>query len=214
MLCSRPSIKDVAGPGISMSLSSDPLSPKISCMGQVKRNNKIVGLPTSSSSSSSNKLTANLSTTASLRYSKLKKMFSPRNLSAATPPSSTKAASTTTSTCRRRDFASNGGTRHKNNIDESSNVQRKIDESKVASVLISIDEMDPPLPVIKKVHKPASGEEEQDSLWKRRSGGVTIRNLQLQQIQLNRHVLPPTNHHLMLSNSGRQGREEGNIIIN
>ncbi|KAE8729372.1 Histone acetyltransferase of the MYST family 1 isoform 1 [Hibiscus syriacus] len=77
LLCSKPSIKDVVLPKWqiqrSASFSEDPLSPKISCMGQVKRNNKIIGFPVSH-----NKNTCN----SSVKYFRLKKLFSGKNLTA------------------------------------------------------------------------------------------------------------------------------------
>nr|KYP47518.1 hypothetical protein KK1_030854 [Cajanus cajan] len=53
-------------------------------------------------------------------------------------------------------------------------------------VPISIENMDPPLPVIKRVQKPEE-EKQVDSLWKRRSGGAALKSLQLQQIHHSRH---------------------------
>ncbi|EEF48422.1 uncharacterized protein LOC8262990 [Ricinus communis] len=176
MLCSRPSIKDVALPKLedrSMSLSSDPLSPKIGCMGQVKRHNKIVGFPTP------NKITLtatrNDSNSALVKYSKLKRIFSVKN-----NPTSTTAAIQNSTTCKRGRMILNGARRP------------KIEDSRDSNpVSIRIEDMDPPLPVIKKVHKAADGEEA-DTIWKRRSGGLALKNLQLQQIQLSRHNLAPT----------------------
>ncbi|KAJ8762985.1 hypothetical protein K2173_023114 [Erythroxylum novogranatense] len=174
MLCSRPSIKDVALPkweDRSSSISKDPLSPKIGCMGQVKRSNRIVGLP------SSNKLniTRRKDITTTVKYSKLKRIFSmktPRN-TAATPM-------THANICTRRQAILRG----------ASGVKK--DDGKENSFSVNIDQMDPPLPVvIKKVQKPADGEE-MNSLWNRRCGGAALKNLQLQQIQLKRSNVAPT----------------------
>lgn len=57
-------------------------------------------------------------------------------------------------------------------------------------VSVSIVDLDPPLPVIKRLQKPEG--EEMDSLWKRRSGGVQLKTLHLQHIQHPRHHLQPT----------------------
>ncbi|KAJ0087324.1 hypothetical protein Patl1_08442 [Pistacia atlantica] len=163
MLCSRPSIKDVALPkweDRSTSVSNDPLSPKIGCMGQVKRTNKIVGFPTS------HKLTLSTKTNNSnnnVKYFKLKKLFSGKNLTANTNITAT----TTTTTCCRR---------------------REVEDVKESDVYINIVEMDPPLPVIKKVAKPDDKGDE-NSLWKRRSGGGALKSLQLQNLQIPRHQL-------------------------
>ncbi|KAE8674561.1 Histone acetyltransferase of the MYST family 1 isoform 1 [Hibiscus syriacus] len=78
LLCSKPSIKDVVLPKWqiqrSASLSEDPLSPKISCTGQVKRNNKIIGFPAPH--------TRNTCCNSSAKYFRLKKLFSGKNLTA------------------------------------------------------------------------------------------------------------------------------------
>lgn len=150
MLCSRPSIKDVQVPNNASSFSSDSVSPRISCMGQVKRNNKVAGFPiTSQTNNNSN----------NIKYSKLKKLFSSKNLTAATP---TKTATS----CRSR-----------NRRSQVSNVKQ---DHRVTTTINLVD-LDPPLPVIKRVQKsPQQGEE--GSLWKRRSGGVALEGLQLKQL--------------------------------
>ncbi|XP_011027630.1 PREDICTED: uncharacterized protein LOC105127869 [Populus euphratica] len=172
MLCSRPTIKDVTLPkweDRSMSISSsDPLSPKIGCMGQVKRNNKIVGFPTS------NKFTVTTKNNgANVKYSRLKRIFSGKNLTSATISIATSTA------YRRREVMMNCAS------------GAKIDDTKENSVSVSIENMDPPLPVVKRVHQPTE-DGEANSLWKRRSGGLALKNLQLQEIQLNRSNLAPT----------------------
>ncbi|ESQ33296.1 hypothetical protein EUTSA_v10004990mg [Eutrema salsugineum] len=87
MLCSRPSIKNVTIPAKSNQEDhqTDPLSPKISCIGQVKRSNKIVGFPTTTSSS--------ITPAAHHRYFKLKRLFSGKNLTFAAPTTSTTKSS-------------------------------------------------------------------------------------------------------------------------
>ncbi|GMJ15165.1 hypothetical protein like AT1G36940 [Hibiscus trionum] len=147
LLCSNPSIKDVVLPRWqqvhshrSASLSEDPLSPKISCMGQVKRNNKIVGFPVSNSCNNS------------VKYFRLKKLFSGKNLT---------GSPATTS-------------------------RRKKDDGKENSASINIETMDPPLPVIKKGPKQGDQRDGSDTLWQRRSRGIALQRLQLQQIHLNR----------------------------
>ncbi|XP_065846960.1 uncharacterized protein [Euphorbia lathyris] len=169
MLCSKPSIKEVSIPRLqnrrSMSFSGDPLSPKISCMGQVKRHN--------------NKINSISTTTPlplpPLKYSKLKRIFSTK-----TPKSAMNSSS-----CREKGTTFNG--RRRRVIGNSVHSANSVDS-------IKIEEMDPPLPVIKKV---ADGSRENDSLWKRRRSGGNgngLKNLQLQQIQIqiNKHNLTPT----------------------
>ncbi|KAK4276782.1 hypothetical protein QN277_014890 [Acacia crassicarpa] len=171
MLCSRPSIKDVSLPrwrDPPASVSDDPLSPRIGCMGQVKRNNKIVGFPTSHRLTN----TSSVSPAAFGKYSKLKRLFSGKGLSA--NPATVAAASTT---CGRRIRACN--------------TDRFRNENE-ASVALSIEKMDPPLPVIKRAPRKSEEENQVDSLWKRRSGGVALKSLQLQQIHHPRHHLQPT----------------------
>ncbi|KAJ0246329.1 hypothetical protein HA466_0168880 [Hirschfeldia incana] len=83
LLCSRTSIKNVTLPAKlnQEDHQADPLSPKISCIGQVKRSKKIVGHPTTTSSS--------ITPAAHHRYFKLKRLFSGKNLTFAAPTSTT-----------------------------------------------------------------------------------------------------------------------------
>lgn len=154
MLCSKPSIKDAVSlpqrRDSPVSFSNDPLSPRISCIGQVKRENKVASFPTSQSHRLSFTTKSNI-TSPIVKYSKLKKFFSSKNLSTPT------IANTAPSSCGSKPPV------------------------KVNSVPINIENMDPPLPVIKRVRK-LEEESQVDSLWKRRSGGATLKGLQLQQI--------------------------------
>ncbi|KAF8030392.1 hypothetical protein BT93_E2739 [Corymbia citriodora subsp. variegata] len=187
MLCSRPSIKDAKLPQCndkdrSTSFSDDPMSPKVGCMGQVKRNNRVVGFPTP------NKLIAiaakgNVNNSLN-KYTKLKRLFSSKGLlaSATTSPAAT-------GSCRgRRQKESNGCAGAKKKCEKIENF---------VSSSVSILDMDPPLPVIKKVSKPAAegGDGEagggDSSLWKRRLGGVALKSLELQQIHHPRHHMQP-----------------------
>ncbi|XWS25221.1 hypothetical protein CRYUN_Cryun27aG0050900 [Craigia yunnanensis] len=175
MLCSKPSIKDVILPkwqDRSVSSADDPLSPKISCMGQVKRNNMIVGFP------ASHKLTINTKNSCNnnIKYFKLKKLFSGKNLTSSTVLTTT---TNTTTGCRRKEVLVNSTSRPKNG------------DGKENSASINIENMDPPLPVINRV--PKQGDKgDGDTLWQRRSRGLALKSLQLQQIQLNRHQEPTT----------------------
>ncbi|KAK3223439.1 hypothetical protein Dsin_010464 [Dipteronia sinensis] len=164
MLCSRPSIKDVALPKF-----EDPLSPKIGCMGQVKRNNKINGFPTSSHNKLS--ITTKNNNNNNVKYFKLQKLFSGKNLTANT-------TATTTAACTRKEVSDRRRSKFYEGSKESG-----------ADVCINISEMDPPLPVIKKVAKADDKKEEENSIWKRRSSGGALKSLELQQIQIPRHRL-------------------------
>ncbi|XP_027358098.1 uncharacterized protein LOC113867183 [Abrus precatorius] len=184
MLCSKPSIKEVTLPQWTehhpVSSNNDPLSPRISCMGQVKRNNKIAGIPTSNRF---NFITKSSITSPVVKYSKLKKLFSGKNFIISTPP--TTKASTTISMCgTRQRVGANGADVPKN----QKGVRNENNNKDV--VCVSIENMDPPLPVMKRVPKL-----EEDSLWKRRSGTgrPALKSLHLQQIHHPRICLqPPT----------------------
>ncbi|KAE8653882.1 hypothetical protein F3Y22_tig00117056pilonHSYRG00416 [Hibiscus syriacus] len=148
IFCSRPSVKDVSLP--KWQDKSEHLSPKISCIGQVKRSNRVVGCPTS------HKFNITTKNDNGIKYFKLKKLFSGKNLTGS-------PATATATSCRRKEN----------------------------SVSINIENLDPPLPVTKRA--PKQGEKDDgDTLWERRSRGVALKNLQLQQIQLNKHQVPMT----------------------
>ncbi|KAK7301289.1 hypothetical protein RJT34_12150 [Clitoria ternatea] len=176
MLCSRPSIKDVSLPQWKdhpESFSNDPLSPRIGCMGQVKRHNKIAGLLSTKSNT-----TTLSSISPSIKYSKLKKLFSSKNFTTTTaPPIATSCETRPPRTAVNSEAVSR---KHNRQCSRNENV-----------IPVSVENMDPPLPVIKKVYKPEE-EKQVDSLWKRRSGGAALKSLQLQQIHHPRHHLQLT----------------------
>lgn len=196
MLCSRTSIKDVALPRLedrSASFSKeDPLSPKIGCMGQVKRNNKIIGFPTTATShnnsNNNNKQLALINKTGSnnfnvsdVKYFKLKRFFSAKNI--ATNSCNNNNTSCKASACRRRETNTLGVSIGPKAAAGNENKEREV-------CIINIAQMDPPLPVIKRVPKPAAeqeGDENNNSLWKRRSNGGALKSLDLQRIQIPRH---------------------------
>ncbi|CAI9786651.1 unnamed protein product [Fraxinus pennsylvanica] len=149
------SIKDVKtthSKNPSSSFLNDPSSPKVTCIGQVKRNNKISAYPTTTAAS---KTTANHHNTT--KHTQLKSFFSNKNLM----PANT----------------SGGTRRHK-----IKDVHKKV----------NINELDPPLPVVKRV-RPPGGSRDTVNLWKRRFDGVALKNLQIEQIHLHiKNFLPPT----------------------
>ncbi|BAT78575.1 hypothetical protein LR48_Vigan04g183800 [Vigna angularis] len=174
MLCSRPTIKDVTMPRFrdpSAPSANDPLSPRISCMGQVKRNNKIAGIPPSHRLYFSNKTNTS---SPSLKYSKLRRLFSGKNFIVTTPKTTTAAAAAAIPSCRSRQQLSDKPRNQKFLRSENNNN---------VVCMMSIEDMDPPLPVVKRVPKLEEGKE-LDSLWKRRSGTArpALKSLQLQQI--------------------------------
>ncbi|CDP19550.1 unnamed protein product [Coffea canephora] len=170
LLC-RVSIKDVKlreYKDRSCSFSDDPSSPKVSCMGKVKKTNRLIGFSTPY------RLTAATATTATttaktntnhqghFKYTKLRRLFSGKNLITSLPATTSSSNSNNTRSSKINN--DDGGIDH-----------------------VNISELDPPLPVIKKVQQPC-----EVNLWKRRSGGPALKSLQIEQI----HV--PRNNHLPL----------------
>ncbi|OIW02412.1 hypothetical protein TanjilG_05005 [Lupinus angustifolius] len=179
MLCSRPSIKDVSLPNSRdpfWSFSNDPLSPRIGCTGQVKRHNKITGLPISHKLRLTPKNNTTTAPSSVVKYSKLKRLFSGKSVYI-----NTIATVPTASSCETRPRARV----------KSPDVPRNNRCGNENFVPISIENMDPPLPVIKRVHKSEEGSKV-DSVWKRRSGGAALKSLQVQQIHQPRHHLQLT----------------------
>ncbi|KAK2990399.1 hypothetical protein RJ640_001127 [Escallonia rubra] len=184
MLC-RVSMRDIKLPKwherSSSSTGADPSSPKVSCIGQVKRNSRVTGFPTSYKFTPNT--TANKTQIHHLKYTKLKKLFSGKHLT--TTPTATAASSARITCGRRRPRSASDG------------------NNDYVEDLVKMGEIDPPLPVvIKKKFGPAGGEV---NLWMRRSGGTaaaaaaaasssTLRGLQIQPIHIpsNIHLLPPT----------------------
>ncbi|CAN4119515.1 unnamed protein product [Withania somnifera] len=175
MLC-KLSIKDVKCKNPSSTSTNpsgdnnqkEPSSPKVSCMGQVKRNNRVIGFPTPYKPTSSTAITGPLN--SKLKYAKLKKLFSAKNF---TPHNNLHSQSVTF-------FVSRKSTKQLNHRDHNG--------SKIVEVNVS--ELDPPLPVVRKVKPPPVD----GGLWKRRSGGPALKSLQIQHIHLPTvtNLLPPT----------------------
>ncbi|KAK4758320.1 hypothetical protein SAY87_019621 [Trapa incisa] len=189
ILCSRSSIKNVAMPG-SFPEETSRMSPTVGCMGQVmKRNGRVVGFSTpysltnqgnaSAAPVKANSFGNGAVSCHSAKYTKLMKLFSSKSLmgSATRSPSSVVAETATAATARRR------------GVSKSVSFGSKVEGNKEA---LNIAEIDPPLPVVKKVRKP---EEEVGgrSLWLRRLGEVAP-HLRTLEIQHNN----PRNHQLKL----------------
>ncbi|KAI5668523.1 hypothetical protein M9H77_18376 [Catharanthus roseus] len=182
-------LKNLKDPSSSSSnFSDEPSSPKVSCIGQVKKNTKIIGFPTpyrlTSSSATSTAITATKRSNsihgggAYLKYTKLKRLFSGKNIMPPAPPSNASAAS-----CRSSRGICRNGSRRSSKINHD-------DGNNQVNVKLNINELDPPLPVVKKV-QPAA----EMNLWKRRSGGngITLKSLHIEQIQQlpNNNYRPP-----------------------
>ncbi|KAK9758210.1 hypothetical protein RND81_01G215600 [Saponaria officinalis] len=209
MLCSSTSTKQLklthrrcsSSSSSSTTVTDDPSSPKVGCMGQVKRNNKVVNFPniisfTSSSSSSSNSSSnSNCSTrhrvikchesnaytsNSIIRYYKLIRFFSTKS------PTSVISATS---------GAQKGKIRRKNvcrsKVDENVNSCNNKKENDKGN-LVNLLDMDPPLPVMKKIVKKQGNDDGEDtsSLWKRRSGGAPLKSLRVQVIPQNISLVP------------------------
>ncbi|KAK4802210.1 hypothetical protein SAY86_000413 [Trapa natans] len=183
MLCARSSMKNVVTPSGSRLLGLDEvdlLSPKIGCMGQVKkRSGRVVGLPTprmmitgncnavgaiKGASNCRNIVMMSCSSNAN-KYSKMIKLLSGKSLTGIVNSSSLSSTIATTVRTMRRSVSRNCsyGTGMVNNLRGA----------------VNIAEMDPPLPVVKKVRKPE--EDEGESLWQRRfRGAAQLRSLEIQ----------------------------------
>ncbi|OIT04554.1 PREDICTED: uncharacterized protein LOC109224561 [Nicotiana attenuata] len=173
ILC-KLSIKDVKlqNPSSSGDNLNEPSSPKVSCMGQVKRNNKVIGFPTPYRPTTSSTAISG-PVNPRVKYTKLKKLFSGKNFTAGNNRELKTSVTVTV-----------GGSR-KSTINDKGRI------IKGAVEVINVGELDPPLPVVKKVKPPP----EDGGLWKRRSGAVKLTSLQIQpQIHLptDNNLLQPT----------------------
>ncbi|KAL8459556.1 hypothetical protein ACS0TY_036885 [Phlomoides rotata] len=108
--------------------SDEPSSPKVSCMGSVKRNNRVTGLPPPGPAAAHHHN----------NYSKLRRLFSGKAL---LPP----AAATTAARGRRSKSCG------------SSHELRGLDLKKECEI-VDVGELDPPLPVVKRAAPPVRGE--------------------------------------------------------
>ncbi|KAL0391703.1 UNVERIFIED_CONTAM: hypothetical protein Sradi_2393100 [Sesamum radiatum] len=111
----------------------EPSSPKVSCMGQVKRSNRVIGFPTT-----------NAVTTHPHRYSKLKKLFLAKPL----PPATTQGG--TVSGGGRSGSKSCTSSREVTLSQKNSRrLKLKNDGDQDCVKLVNVGELDPPLPVVK-----------------------------------------------------------------
>lgn len=160
--------------------SEDPSSPKVSCMGQVKRNTKLIAFPTpyrlTSSGTTAVVTSRNNASHGNLKYVKLKRFFSGRYLLSSNTSITAGGAAVGSSKgiCR-------NGSKRSSKINHDDGGNSHVQKQQQQNVEVNLTELDPPLPVVKKVQPPP-----EVSLWKRRSGGMTLKNLQIEQI----HHLP------------------------
>ncbi|XP_043714986.1 probable WRKY transcription factor protein 1 [Telopea speciosissima] len=154
----------------------EPTSPRVGCMGQIKRDRKLVsGFPinhhrfnnnnnNNNSSSSSNNNSDNK------KYFKLNKVFSGKNLNSflSINLSSSSSSARSSNFSKKQMMMIKGVNRIKSSYDEMDYVS------------FSVVDLDPPLPVIKPTTTTTMCAV---NLWKRRCGGdQTLKSLQLQQI--------------------------------
>ncbi|XP_042035018.1 uncharacterized protein LOC121781337 [Salvia splendens] len=143
MFC-RLSIKDVKlnTIPISAAAAADPTSPRVSCIGQVKRNSRVSGYPSSA-------------TTISHHHKHPNK---PRKTHTFPPKPAAGGRESVSRSCRResRRPAARGS------------FDQELFSVKPAAAALDISKMDPPLPVVKR----AAAEAGEVNLWKRRFDGV------------------------------------------
>lgn len=146
------------------SKKNDPSSPKVGCMGQIKRHNNQIN-------------STNNPTSGKLKYTQLKKMFSGRNLLIPT--------TTNTSTyCK-----GNNNKKVDTGVRSRPRFHNYGHGNCAVVVPLNLAELDPPLPVVKSVCDHDKGGEK-GSLWKRRGGVVPIQPIQLP--CHNSALLPPS----------------------
>lgn len=132
MLCSRTSIKDVhrRRPPNPSSSSSHPSSPKVTCMGQVNRSNRVTGYPTTTATAAA--------AATPIKYHKLIRLFSGK----------TPTATTTTGRSAEKMIVGRS-------LSERQMGYRDLSESYAA---VNVAELDPPLPVVKRRQQPAAAD--------------------------------------------------------
>ncbi|KAL2893010.1 putative glucan 1 3-beta-glucosidase A [Bienertia sinuspersici] len=187
----------------SSTVSEDPLSPRVGCMGQVKRNNKVVGFPSKSFISGFTTSTTTIKSHDQIsnnivKYYKIKRFFSPKNLTSS-PTTTSVVKSGTHKGGNKNNNNKNRGIRGNNDVLRVDHGNGVISRSKIDSAnnkmkntcanergsFVNLMDLDPPLPVVKQQQqqeqKQGNDGEENVSLWKRRSRGAPLKSLQVQQ---------------------------------
>ncbi|XP_042485426.1 uncharacterized protein LOC122065639 [Macadamia integrifolia] len=168
MLCLKPPTKDdclskwdnsvVPFPNLDNN-GDEPKSPRVGCMGQIKRDRRVIGFPIH------NRCNNRRSTNSDKKYFKLNKVFSGKNLNS--------FLGMNLSSTRNSNYSK------KEMIKGASRI-KSYDEMDYVS--ISVVDLDPPLPVIKPGPRISTDGGDAVCLWKRRCGGdQTLKALQLQQ---------------------------------
>jgi len=185
-------------------------------MGQVKRTSKVVAFPATLLFKQSDIQNCSTFHNSGIgKYHKLKRFFSPKSL-ASSPTTTTAARATTVGTHKARITSGKDVTVRSNRVrSETGTVDhhhhhhqhgrilvcrsRKMNNAKTSTdkgSLVNLEELDPPLPVLKRppLQKQQQREqgikEENISLWKRRSGGAPLKTLEVQVVNQNHTLLP------------------------
>ncbi|KAH6789071.1 hypothetical protein C2S51_004077 [Perilla frutescens var. frutescens] len=178
MFC-RLSLKDInlSSRRRDSSLSDEPSSPKVSCMGQVKRSNRIIGLPAASAD-------ATTATHGHHKYSKLKKLFSSKTLF----PPATSSLPTATLACATAAGGRSGNKSCRSSkevcVDNLRRLKLKKDCEQAYVKVVDVGELDPPLPVLKRVAPPPGVGRDEVNIWKRRFDGAALKTLQIENVHL------------------------------
>lgn len=153
-----------------------PFSPRVSCIGQVKRDNRITVLP------------ANVAApvpTANHHKQKLKKPRSSGTLLLSTTNGGRGEISRSCRTSKEDMLVHNS---RRINLTNSTGYQDRVK-------VVNIGELDPPLPVVKRVAPPPGTGRDEVNLWRRRClRGAELKSLQIKQkpLPINNFEPPPT----------------------
>ncbi|XP_073285829.1 uncharacterized protein [Primulina huaijiensis] len=169
--------------------ADDPSSPEVSCIGQVRRKNRVIGSAASAAARTNN-------IQHSHNYTKLITMFSSRNLvqptttnNAGVSSGGRRSGSKTCRASRKMISVSNLRMTHLKKYDRDD-----FGDPDCVEAVIDVGEMDPPLPVMKRVTPPdgGGGGIDEVNIWKRRFNGVTLKSFQIEESHLSiNRLLPP-----------------------
>ncbi|XP_073051709.1 uncharacterized protein [Primulina eburnea] len=162
MFC-RLSIKDIKVNNHRKDQTSveEPASPKVSCIGQVKRNSRVLGHPA---------LSANHHKSTNPR-----KLFSSKTI---LPTTTNIGAKSGIRSCR-------------TNAETAIIKLKTNGRGEGCVKVVDIGDLDPPLPVVHRAAPPLGVGQDEINIWKRRCNGVALKHLQVQQIHLLNYNFPP-----------------------
>ncbi|GER40356.1 hypothetical protein STAS_17018 [Striga asiatica] len=167
MFC-RLSLTDIINPHCRknpISGDGEPSSPKVSCMGQVHRNNRVIGFPAAAP------VAGAAHHHQHHRYSRLRKLFSGKTL--LPPPTSSIPAA---------GGARFGGCRGSRCPKGLRRLKVKNDGD--CGETVDVCELDPPLPVVRRAAPEGGCGGGEASLWRRRfTGAAALKALQIEQIR-------------------------------